>query len=129
MILSLFTVHSMDLVTRMTRKAIKIFAECQGQSSKKHSAPMQRPVFEFLCRAQASNNVNECSESHEHTSQFPGPSLAFTKYPMLKELLHRQDSERLEAYSTMILTFPTHYYTLIDLPGHLLTIFHNSIQI
>ena len=114
----------MDLVTRMTRKAIKIFAECQGQSSKKHSAPMQRPVFEFLCRAQASNNVNECSESHEHTSQLPGPSLAFTKYPVLKELLHRQDSERLGAYPKIILMFHTNYYTLIDLPRHLLMILH-----
>lgn len=89
------TVRTMDLVTHMTRKAIKIFANCQGQSSKKHSTPMQRPVFDFLCRAQASNNVDGCSESHENTSQLPGPSSANTKYPMLKDLLLQQDLQRL----------------------------------
>ena len=88
------TVHTMDVVTRMTRKAIKVLADSQGQSSKKHSAPMQREVFEFLCRAQACNNENGCSENHEDFSELPGPPSASTRYPMLKELLHRLHTDR-----------------------------------
>ena len=85
----------MDLVTKMTRKAIKILHDCQGQqSSKKHAAPMQRPMFEFLCRAQAYRNANGCSEGHEDSSRLPGPPLTATKSPVLQELLSRLDSER-----------------------------------
>ncbi len=86
-------VKTMDLATKMTRRAIKILLDSQGQSAKKHAAPMERPIFEFLCRAQACNNSSGSSESSVETSTLPLGSRDL-KYPLLNQELARKEQER-----------------------------------